>query len=145
MLPPTIPNEPMSRSPGEFDVHRARAPAVDTGLAPEHLVEQRLRVDAERERVAVSAVRRRDPVALLEDARDAGRDRFLPGVQVRRPVDLAREEERLDELLEAPDEEHPTVDPRVQVEVVEDARRRLVADATHAAPTLASAASRSAR
>ena len=52
-------------------VHRARAAAVDPGRAAEHLVEQLLRVDAERERVAVTAVGRRHAVALLEQARDA--------------------------------------------------------------------------
>ena len=59
MLPPTIPNEPISRSAGEFTfIEPARDP-VDAGRAAEHLVEQLLRVDAERERVTVPAVRRR--------------------------------------------------------------------------------------
>ena len=74
---------------GRRHVHRAGAAAVHAGRAPEHLVEQRLRVDAERERVAVAAVRRRDAVALLEQARDAGRHRLLARVQMRRAVDLA--------------------------------------------------------
>ena len=38
---------------------------------------------------------------------------------MRRPVDLAAQEEALHEVLEAADEEHPTVELRVQVEVVE--------------------------
>ena len=35
---------------------------------------------------------------------------------MRRPVDLAGEEERLDEVLEAADQQHPPVDRGVQVE-----------------------------
>ena len=93
----------------------------------------------------MSAVRRSNAVALVEDARDTRRDRLLPGVEMRRPVDLAGEEQRLDEVFEAADEEHLAVDPRVQLEVVENARRRLVADVAHPAPTPALAASRSAR
>src|SRR5215470_3358256 len=97
MLPPTIPNEPISRSSGEVTfMEPARPPLI--------------------------------PVALLEDARHPGRDRLLPGVEVRRPVDLAGEEERLDEVLEAADEQHPPVEVLVQLEVVEDPGRRLVAD-----------------
>src|SRR5204862_6107792 len=49
-------------------VHRAGAPAVDAGLPSEHLVEQLLRIDTERECVAVPAVGRRDAVAVLEQA-----------------------------------------------------------------------------
>jgi hypothetical protein len=64
---------------------------------------------------------------------------------VRRPVDLAGEEQRLHEVFEAADEEHLPVDPPVQLEVVEDARLRLVADVAHTAPTPASEARRSAR
>jgi hypothetical protein len=52
---------------------------------------------------------------------------------VGRSIDLALEKERLDELLEAADEEHLTVEPRVQLEVVEKARRASVADAAHEA------------
>ena len=64
---------------------------------------------------------------------------------MRRPIDLSGEEQRLDEILEAADEEHLAVDPRVQIDVVEHAGRRLVADVAHAAPTPALEARRSAR
>ncbi len=89
MLPPTIPklaDQPVRR---RGHVHRAGEAAVDARRAAEHLVEQRLRVDAERERVPVAAVGRRDAVAVLEHAREADRDRLLARVEVRRPVDLA--------------------------------------------------------
>src|SRR3954470_3200066 len=48
------------------DVHRAGAPAVDAGRPAEQLVHQRLGVDAERERVAVAAVRARHAIGLRE-------------------------------------------------------------------------------
>ena len=64
---------------------------------------------------------------------------------MRRPVDLTGEEQRLDEILEPADQKHLAVDPRVQIEVVENAGRRLVADVAHAAPTPALEARRSAR
>ena len=126
-------------------VHRAGATAVDAGLACEHHLEQLLGVDTDRKRVTVTAVGRGDTNALLEQARDPGRDRFLPRVQMGRPVDLALEEERLHELLEAADEQHLAVEPRVQLDLVEHTRRGLVADAAHATPTPVSDARRSAR
>ena len=49
---------------------------------------------------------------------------------MRRAVHLALQEERLHEILEAADQEHLAVDPRVQLEVVEHGRAR----AAHAAP-----------
>ena len=60
------------------DVHRAGETAVDAGLAAEQLCEQGLGVDAHRERVAVAAVRARDPVVRPEQAGDPDRDRLLP-------------------------------------------------------------------
>ena len=90
-----------------------------------------MRVDSDRERMAVPAIRRSDAIALLEDARDASRDRLLPGIQMRRSVDLAREKQRLDEILEPANEEHLAVDARVQLEIVENTRRRLIADVAH--------------
>jgi hypothetical protein len=120
-------------------VHRACAAAVYTRCAAEHLVEEGLRVDAQRERVTVAAVGGRHPVALLEQACNAGRHRLLPRIQMRRAVDLALQEERLHKVLEAADEEHLTVDPRVALEVVEHAGTRPV----HVAPI--SDARRSAR
>jgi hypothetical protein len=95
--------------------------------------------------MAVPAVGRRDAVALLEQARHAGRHCLLPGVEVGRPVDLALQEERLDEILEAADEEHLPVDAGVQLEILEDARLRLVADVAHVAPTASEEARRSPR
>src|SRR5439155_26630507 len=78
---------------GRVDVHRAGAAAVDARLAPEHLVEELLRIDAERQRVTVTAVRRRNTVALLQQAGDAGRNRLLSRIEMRRPVDLALQEQ----------------------------------------------------
>ena len=127
------------------DVHRAGPSAVDARLPAEHLVEQQLRVDPERESVPVPAVGRGHAVPLLEQARHSGRHGLLPRVQVRRAVDLALQEQRLDEVLEPADEQHLPVDPGVEVEVVEDPRRRLVADVAHVTPTPASEARRSER
>ena len=127
------------------DVHRAGATAVDTGLAAEQLREQRIGVGSHREQVAVPAIRARDPVVRPEHAGEADGDCFLPGIEVGRPVDLAAEEETLHPVLEAADEEHPLVELRVKVDVVEGFRLRPVAQAAHATSTLASVASRSAR
>ena len=92
------------------------------GRTTEHLVEQPLRVDAERERVPVAAVGRGDAIAILEDARDSDRNRLLPGIEVRRPVDLAAKEERLDQILEAPDQDHRPVEAEVEVGFAGDGR-----------------------
>ena len=123
MLPPTIPKQPISRSSGELTFIEPATAAVYPGRAAEHLVEQRLRVDAERERVPVPPVRRGDAVALLEQAREADRDGLLARVQVRRPVDLAAQEERLDEVLEPADQAHAPVEVEVELGVLEDGFR----------------------
>ena len=57
-------------------------------------------------RIGMTAIGRSDPVALFEDARDTGRDRLLPRIEMRRAVHLAGKEQRLDEILDAADEQH---------------------------------------
>ena len=79
-------DEPVVR---RVDVHRAGPTPVHAGGAAEHLVEQALRVDAERERMAVAAVGRTDAIAILEHARHADGDRLLARVEMRHAVDLA--------------------------------------------------------
>ena len=81
-----------------------------------------LRIDAERQRVPVAAVGRGDAVAILEDARDADRNGLLARVEVRRPVDLAAEEERLDQILEAADQDHRPVEPEVELGLPDDGK-----------------------
>src|SRR4029079_13633331 len=115
-------------------VNGARRPSGDGGRPRQHLVEELLRIDPECERMTVAAVGRGDAVAVLEQARDAGGDRFLAGVEMRRAVDLAGEEERLDEILEAADEQHLPVQTRVELVVVEGAGYWGVDDVTHATP-----------
>ena len=61
-------------------------------------------------------VRAGDAVPLAEHAREPDGDGLLPGVQVRRAVDLTAEEEALDAILEAPDEQHPAVELRGEAE-----------------------------
>ena len=100
-------------------VHGAGEAAVDPRRPAEHLVEQLLRVDAERERVPVAPVGGGDAVLFAEDAGEADGDRLLARVEMRRPVDLAAEEERLDEVLEAADEPHPPVQVEVELDVAE--------------------------
>ena len=92
----------------------------------------------------MAAVRARHPVVRPERGREADRDRLLPGVEVRRPVDLPAEEEALHAVLEATDEEHPPVQLRVRVDVLGERRSGRVADAAHAA-AVASEARRPAR
>ena len=68
--------------------------------------------------MAVSAVRRRDHVALLERTADADGDRLLADRDVQEAGKIARAEQLLDLLLEAPDQEH------LPVEVAQDLLRR---------------------
>src|SRR5581483_8327955 len=71
---PEAADQPVGR---RVHVHRAGAAAVDPGRATEHLVQQLLRIDPQRERVPVAAIGGGDAVARVEHARDAGRDRLL--------------------------------------------------------------------
>jgi len=103
-------------------VHRSGASTADAGGATEHLVEQPLRVDADRERVAVAAVGPRHEVGICEGASDPGRVGFLADVQMRCAVHLRFHEQGLHELFKAPDERHPTVQLHVQSRFL---RRRL--------------------
>src|SRR5581483_5426609 len=111
MLPPTIPNEPISPSAGDVTfIDPARPPFTPVA----------------RPSISSSSACGSTPsaVAIFEQARDAGRDRLLSRVQMRRAVHLALQEQRLDELLEAADQVHLPVNARVQLEVAEHARSR---------------------
>src|SRR5205814_9440101 len=81
-----------------------------SGGAAEQLVEQPLRLNTERQRVTVAAIGTRRPVLRLEHRADAGGHRLLPRVEVRCAVHLPLQEERLDGVLEAADQEHPPVE-----------------------------------
>src|SRR4051812_33434837 len=96
------------------DVHRAGAAGVDPGRAAEQLVEQGLRRDPERERMAVAAVGARHAVGLREHGRDAGTAGLLAGAQVRGAVHEALEEQRLHLVLEAADQPHAAVELEVE-------------------------------
>ncbi len=50
-----------------------------------------------------------------KDVADTRRDRLLPLVLVQRPGDLAFEEEPVDALLEAADQQHRSVQPRCEL------------------------------
>ena len=64
------------------------------------------------------AVRAGDAVALPQSACEADGHRLLSGAQVRRPVDLSAQEQGLDELLEAPDQEHLPVEVDMELDVL---------------------------
>ena len=81
----------------------------------------------------MAAVGAGDAVALAERAREADRDRLLARAEVRRPVHLAAQEQRLDELLEAPDQQHPAVEIRARRRGPRSLRRRCV-PGRHARP-----------
>src|SRR5439155_26438031 len=55
-----------------------------------------------------------DPVLVREQASDTDLGCLLAGAEVRRPVHEALQEERLDELLEPADDEHPPVEVEVE-------------------------------
>ena len=87
-------------------------------LLPVQLGHDRLGRRSLRQRVAVRTVRRRDHVALLERAADADGDRLLADRDVQEAGKIARAEQLLDLLLEAPDQEH------LAVEVAQDLLRQ---------------------
>jgi hypothetical protein len=108
--------------PEVYHVHRPGAAARRRRRATEHLGRERPRVRALRERVAVTAVRAGHVVVRPERGADPHREGLLAGRQVRRPVDLAFQEQPVDLLLEAPDEPHAAV----ALEVVGGRLARLV-------------------
>src|SRR5438067_950367 len=91
-------------------VHRSGPPAAYSAGPPEELVEQALRLNTQRERMAVAAVGPGHPVLRLQHRAHAHRHRLLPRVQVRGAVHLALEEQVLHRVLEAPDQQHPAVE-----------------------------------
>jgi hypothetical protein len=107
-------------------VHRAGAAAADAGRAAEQLVEQALRIDADRERVPVPAVGPGHAVLGLQHRADPDGAGLLARVEVRRSVHLTSLEERLDRVLEAADQQHAAVQLERQLGRVVDAgpRRR---------------------
>ena len=56
----------------------------------------------------------------LEHARDADGDCLLAGVEMGGAVDLAAQEERLDQVLEAPDQDHRAVEAEVELRLADD-------------------------
>jgi hypothetical protein len=104
--------------------------AVARHLARE-LSERAVAAGTLREQVAVAAVRADHLIRLGEQRRDADRDRFLAGIQVRGAADHSRPDEPLQLLLEATDAQHAPV----QREGMERWRRgpaRLVGGGLHA-------------
>ena len=93
----------------------------------------------------MAAVRARHAVVRPERGREADRHRLLSGIEVRRAVDLAAEEEALHAILEAADEEHPPVQLRVGLDVLGGRRSGRVGVAAHTAVALAPEARRPAR
>src|SRR5262249_384335 len=98
-------------------IHGAGEPAVDPSRTAEHLVEQCLRINSQSQRVSMAAVRRCDAVTLLERAGEAHCYCLLPGVEVRRPVHLAAQEQRLDQIFEPTDQPHLSVQAELQLAV----------------------------
>src|SRR5207253_27016 len=88
------------------EVHRAAVPARAALELPVQLRHDLVRRRADRERVAVRAVRRGDHVALLERGADADGDGLLPDRDVEEARQLPGAETLLDLLLEAPDQQH---------------------------------------
>ena len=70
--------------------------------------------------MAVSAVGRAHAVAILEHARHADGNCLLAGVEMGGPVDLAAQEERLDQILEAPDQDHRAVEVEVELSLADN-------------------------
>ena len=93
------------------EVHRAALAGAAAGALAEELGHRGPRRHALGERVAVRPVRGGDPVGRPEHVADADGDRLLALVLVERPRDLALEEEVVDRLLEAADQEHLPVQP----------------------------------
>jgi hypothetical protein len=104
------------------EVHRAAAPAGAAGRLSVHLGECRLHAHAARERMAVLAVGRDDPVALRERRHHADGDRLLAVVEVKKSADLLLRVELGAFRLEAADAQHaaqelgdvPVVEPRLR-------------------------------
>ena len=84
-------------------------PFEPAGRATHQLRERDLGLHAQRERLAVTAVRVRLDVARLHGRDRPDRDRLLALAQVRRALDQTGHEELLDLLLEDPDLEHLAV------------------------------------
>ena len=70
----------------------------------------------------VTAVGRGNAIPVLEHARETDGHRLLAGVQMRRSIDLAAQEERLNEVLETAYEPHASVKAEVELDVEPAAR-----------------------
>ena len=124
MLPPTIPKQPIRPCSRCDHVHGAGATATHARCSAEQLVEQALRLEPEREGMTVSAIRARHAVIAGEQAGNPDLDRFLTRAEMGGAVHVTLEEERLDEVLEAADHEHATVEVEVERGVRASPRRR---------------------
>src|SRR5262249_12027982 len=82
---------------------------ADPRRAPEDLRHHRPELDALRDRVAVPAVRARDPVVLAEVEADARRDGLLARIEMEEAGHAARLRELVQRLLERADRAHGPV------------------------------------
>ena len=80
-----------------------------------------MRIEAERERVTVTAVGPGHAVGRIEDAGHTNGDRFLARVEMRRAMHLTLQEQGIDEVLELADEHHPPVQLEVKADLIRDA------------------------
>src|SRR5439155_18875752 len=100
------------------EVHRAASPVRGAGLLAEELGHYRLGIHTTRDRVAVLAVAREDPVVRFE-REDAADDRgLLADVEVAVPADLRLRVLLLRALLEAADELHLAVHAEQKLAIV---------------------------
>ena len=108
------------------DVHRAALALAIAGLPPVELGHHAVEIGTLGDAMAVAAMRRDDPVALVERGADADRDRLLADIAMHDAVDLAGEVVGRGAFLEAADRQHPAqhLALRVGRQVRRDALRR---------------------
>ena len=96
---------------GVAEVHRSALPPAAAGRLSVQLRHRRAGADPLCERVAVGPVRRGDPVVAPEHVAHPGGDGLLALVLMERAGDLPVEEEAVDPVLEAADEEDEAIEP----------------------------------
>ncbi|GAC1462555.1 MAG: hypothetical protein PVSMB1_13220 [Gemmatimonadaceae bacterium] len=86
---------------GIEDVHGATLAPGASGVAAEQLGHDRTGADSARERLAVVPISRDHVIVWADHRHNAGRDRFLPDVEVTEPADLSKRVRLGATLLEA--------------------------------------------
>ena len=114
------PDQPVPR---RGHVHRTRKTTIDPRRPAQHLIQQPLRINTQRQRMPVTPISRRHPITHPQHTRQPHRNRLLTRIQMRRPIHLTTQKQRLNQILHTTNQPHPPIQTELQLTIHPPGRR----------------------